>query len=104
MVNLFYSPDGLTALKNTDSDLASTAVLGDSPPCEDTLYKNTPCFLLEDDTWKVFKDPAPIFLLHLKIIIYQPVFEKLNTGLPLADKVHTLSSEERSAPGGTTQT
>lgn len=80
-------------LEMTDSDLASTAVLGDSPPCEDALHKNTPWFLLKADTWKVFKDPAPIFLLHLKMNttstqqIYWPVFEKLSTGYPLADKV-----------------
>lgn len=48
-------------LETTDSDLASTAVLEDSPPCEDALDKNTPCFLLRADTWKAFKDSALIF-------------------------------------------
>lgn len=91
----------LLPLETTDSDLASTAVRGDSPPCEDALYKNTPCFLLRADIWKAFKDPAPIFLLHLKInrtstqLIYWPVFDKLNTNYPLADKVHTLSLGEK---------
>lgn len=87
-------------LETTDWVLASTTVLGDSPPCKDALYENISCFLLKADIWKVFKDPAPIFI-HLKINAtstqqtYQPVFEKLNTSYPLADKVHTLSLGEK---------
>lgn len=101
LVNLFYSPDGLIAPRNKDSDQASTTVLRNSPPWEDALYKNIPCFLLKADIWKVLKDSAPIFLLHLKINttstqqVYRSLFEKLNSSYPLADKGYTLRLGEK---------